>query len=294
MQLISAEQVLVAGATLGESPVWDHQHRVLWWVDIEQGILNRFDSLSMTNEQFKIGQRIGCVIIRQSRGLLLALQSGIAAFDDQTRLIRLLCNPELDMPENRFNDGKCDPEGRLWVGTMNLDPRNHTTGSLYSIDVRLHVRKHLSNIGVSNGIAWSSDGRTMYYIDSKAGSIDAFDYDGPVGNIGNRRIVYKVPEGLGRADGMAIDVDDNLWVACYGGWCVAKIDPRHGRLVAKISLPVANVTACAFGGDDLQDLYITTAKLGLDAVGSAQQPQAGSLFRARTDVAGAPANCFCG
>jgi sugar lactone lactonase YvrE len=294
MRLISAEQVLVAGAVLGESPIWDQQRRVLWWIDIEKGVLYRFDPSSVTNERFEIRQRIGCVAICQSGGLLLALQNGIAAFDDRHHLIRILCNPEHEMSGNRFNDGKCDPEGRFWVGTMSLNPRNHTTGSLYSIDGRFHVRKHLTNIGISNGIAWSSDGRTMYYIDSKAGSIDAFDYDGPGREIANRQLVYKVPQNLGCADGMAIDEDDKLWVAFYGGFCVAQIDPQHGTLLTKVSLPVANVSACAFGGDDLKDLYITTAKHGLDAMGLARQPQAGNLFRARMDIAGASGNYFRG
>jgi len=288
---ILARNILKTEATLGEGPWWDPAEKVLWWIDIEQGLVNRFDPNQGTNQKFKIGQRVGTVVRREGGGLMLALANGLATFDPNSELLEFLCDPEANLPDNRFNDGKCDPEGRFWAGTMNLDPANHTTGALYSLDGRQQVRKHLAEVGVSNGIVWSGDARTMYYVDSQTGTIDAFDYQRQSGDLSHRRAIFEVPADLGCADGMAIDAEDKLWVAFWGGWCVARIDPAGGQLLGRIELPVAHVTACAFGGEDLRDLYITTARHGLDRAAQAEQPQAGDLFVARTDVSGlAPFN----
>jgi len=169
---------------------------------------------------------------------------------------------------------------------MNLNPRQFNTGALYSLDRDGKVRKHCDEIGASNGIVWTADNRTMYYVDSMRPTIDAFDFDLAKGEISNRRPGYSVPPELGTADGMAIDQHDRLWVAFFGGWCVLCIDPREGEIVSQIELPVANVTACSFGGKDLDQLYITTAKLGLDEQQNSAQPHAGDLFVARPGVCG--------
>jgi len=256
-----AKNVLPSGTTLGEGPLWDPQDNVLWWVDIEQGLLNCFDPSQETNQKYELGQRVGAVVQREKGGLLLALANGFATFDPRSESLALLCDPEADLPNNRFNDGKCDPEGRFWAGTMNVDSLNLSSGALYSLDPQLRVRKHLSGVNVSNGIAWSSDAKTMYYIDSLSGSIEAFDYDRQSGDLSRRRPVFKVPEELGCSDGMTIDAEDKLWVAFWGGWCVSQIDPANGQQIAKVELPVAHVTSCAFGGADLRDLYITTADM---------------------------------
>lgn len=286
--------VLRAEAKVGEGPLWDFRSNVLWWVDIEAGKLNRFDPERRVNDVFEMGQRVGTVVLRASGGLLLATENGILAFDPQDGKFETVCDPEADLPENRFNDGKCDPAGRFWAGTMNLDPLNHSTGALYSFDADFCMRKHLTNVGVSNGIVWSQDAKRMYFIDSMIGTIDCFDYDVESGTICNRRPIFSMPSELGLADGMAIDAEDMLWVAFWGGWCVARIDPTTGSMLTKIELPAANVAACAFGGDDMQDLYITTARHGLSDTELSEQPEAGSLFLARPTVRGAEFAIFGG
>jgi len=162
----------------------------------------------------------------------------------------------------------------------------HTTSALYSLDGEGNVCKHSDEIGVSNGIVWTSDKRTMYYVDSMRPTIDAFDYDLDTGKVSCRRDVYSVPQELGTADGMAIDEQDRLWVAFFGGWCVLCIDPVEGEVISKIELSVANVTACSFGSKDMDELYITTAQLGLDEKQKSAQPLAGDLFVARPGVCG--------
>ena len=284
---LDAQPLLDWQATLGEGPLWDPERAVLWWVDIEAGHVHRYDPASAENKTFEIGQRVGTVVVRESGGLMLALQNGLASYDPDTGKLEIHGDPEADMPDNRFNDGKCDPEGRFWAGTMNfVDPRNHHTGSLYSLDLQGNVTKHLSDIGVSNGIVWSSDARTMFYVDSMARRVDAFDYDRQSGKITNRRSVFDVPEEMGGPDGMAIDTDDKLWVAFYRGSCVAQIDPQNGQVLTRINLPVRQVTACAFGGPNMDDLYITTARENLDEAAIAEQPLAGNLFHVRPGARG--------
>ena len=291
-QFSKARNLHGAQATLGEGPLWDERQQVLWWVDIEDGFVFRYDPATATNERFDVGQRVGTVVLGENGAVLLAVHNGFARFDLQSQKLDIISDPEADVPENRFNDGKCDPAGRFWAGTMNLDPENHTTGALYSLDGQFVVTKHLSNIGVSNGIVWSADADTMYYADSLSGVIDAFDYDLERGTISNRRVVFQVPKELGAADGMAIDSADRLWVAFWGGWCIGCVDPTSGSLLEKIEVPVAQPTACAFGGKDFRDLYITTARHALDEAARIEQAEAGDLFVARVEVPGVACHRF--
>lgn len=289
---LEAQPILSSCAILGEGPCWDAKRGVLWWVDIEAFHLHCFDPSIGNDRVFNIGQRVSLVVPRQRGDLLLGLHHGLASFDPDTESLRIVCDPEADLPENRFNDGKCDPAGRLWAGTMNLDPLRHRTGSLYSLEPPLFVKKHLTEVGVSNGLAWSADASTMYFIDTMNGTIDAFDFDLAAGCVSNRRVVFRVPSDLGGADGMTIDAEGNLWVAFWGGWCVAQIDPRSGMIICKVALPVSNVTSCAFAGDELDSLYITTARLGLSEAERGAQLLAGNLFVARPGVAGKPEPLF--
>ena len=286
MQKYQADVALASQASLGEGPLWDSEQQVLWWVQILEGLLHCYDPAARSNKTYDIGQMVGTVVLRARGGLILALHNGFAFFDPRTEALDMIADPEADQPENRFNDGKCDPAGRFWAGTMNLEPQQRTTGALYSLDAEGQVRKRLDQIGVSNGIVWTADSRTMYYVDSMRPTIDAFDFDLATGEISNRRSVYAVPRELGTADGMAIDEQDRLWVAFFGGGGVFCIDPTVGEIVAQIELPVSNVTACSFGGRDLDELYMTTAKLGLNEQQHSAQPQAGDLFVARPGVCG--------
>ena len=228
-----------------------------------------------------------------SRHLLVASGGDVIGFDPQTAVETSIATTDVDILTCRLNDGKCDQAGRYWVGSMSLESGDRGRGSLYSFDARGGVRKVLTNVTASNGMAWSSDGSTMYYIDSAIGTVDAFDYDAESGTIDNRRTTFDVPSALGIADGMTIDANDNLWVAMWGGGCVVCIDPERQTIIERLELPVRHVTSCTFGGPLLRQLYITTAQYGLSAAEKAQQPEAGHLFVAEPGVSGIVPAVFC-
>ncbi|WP_442485399.1 SMP-30/gluconolactonase/LRE family protein [Aeoliella sp. SH292] len=281
-----------AHATLGEGPVWDEREQVLWWVNIEPGELNRFDPSTGENEIFAIGQRVGCLALCQSDSrLLLGMENGVGLFDPATSELTTVCDPEPDQPRRRFNDGKCDAAGRFWGGTMDMD-RKPDSSTFYSIDAEYNVRTQLTEKGLSNGLAWSRDNRTMYWIDTRTNCVFQFDFDLQAGTIANQQVAFRVPDDMGRPDGMTIDIDDNLWVCLYMGSAVLHVDPREQKLLHRYELPVTNITCCTFGGQDLSTLYITTARQKLDDEELKKQPQAGDLFVLETDTKGKVANRF--
>lgn len=292
--MAKATLLLDAKATLGEGPIWDARENVLWWVDINECRLHRFDPATKNNTTYDIGQRVGTVVPRASGGLMLAVENGFASYDPAMQKLEIVADPEAHLPENRFNDGKCDPAGRFWAGTLELVEQNMQAGSLYCLYPNGRVERRVPDVGISNGIVWTSDRRTMYFIDSPTRRVDAFDYDDATGEIGNRRTAIALPEGIGYPDGMSIDSEGKLWVALWAGWGVARFDPITGELLAKIDVPASQVTACAFGGPELKDLYITTARRDLVGDALLDQPHAGGLFHIHLDVAGLPAMAYAG
>lgn len=283
--MTQAELILDAKVFLGEGPLWDVDQQALWWINIFAGELNCFEPASGENRQYQMGQPIGTVVLQESGGVAVALEHGFYSFDPQTGALTAIVDPEADQPDNRFNDGKVDPAGRFWAGTMET-AETQATGALYCLDGSGNCQLKESGVFISNGICWTSDQQTMYYIDSPTRTVSAYDYDVSSGEISGKRTAIEIPDGLGYPDGMSIDADDNLWIAMWSGWCVAKFDPRTGELLDKIELPVANVTACAFGGPELNELYITTARKGNSDEELEKQPHAGSLFHAKVDVTG--------
>lgn len=286
------ELCLEAHAVLAEGPLWDERSGVLYWVDIMGETVSRTDPLTGETETCPLGQPVGTVVLRERGGLLVAVRDGIAALDLETCKLTPVAAPEAHLPGNRFNDGKCDPAGRFWAGTMSFSG-DAGAGSLYRLDPDQTVHKMLDGVTISNGIVWSSDHKTMYYNDSRPGTVSAFDYDVATGEIQNRRILIEVEEGMGVPDGMAIDVEDKLWIAHYGGGCVRRWDPESGAILETIAIPTANVTACAFGGPDLDRLYITTAG-GHDHDRRLTEPHAGCLFVCQVDIQGQLAYRFAG
>lgn len=280
-------------AQVGEGAIWEPKKQVLYWLDILSSELYEYNPQTGENKSYNVGQHVGTVVPRTSGGLMLALRDGFASFDPNSGKITMIADPEANSPGNRFNDGKCDPAGRFWAGTMAYT--NQTTqGSLYRMDTDLSVHKLLGNIAISNGIVWSHDKKTMYYIDTLAYNVRAFDYDNETGDIANERVAVTVERGMGGPDGMAIDADGMLWVAHYGGSCVRRWDPSTGKVLDQIDLPCANITSCAFGGDDLATLYITSAAQQMSAEDLAKTPLAGSLFQANPGVKGAATFAFAG
>lgn len=282
-----------AHALVGEGALWDEQAQLLYWVDILSNMLYRYDPATGENQRWDVGEHVGTVVLRESGGVLLALHDGFAAFALESHQLTLIADPEADQPGNRFNDGKCDPAGRFWAGTMAYE--NQTTqGSLYRLDADLRVHKMVGDIGISNGIVWNEAADTMYYIDSMAYNVRAFDYDNATGDLANERVVIRVEKRMGLPDGMAIDAEGMLWVAHFGGSCVRRWNPQNGALLEQIDLPTAQITSCAFGGPDLDILYITSAANGYREADFAREPHAGGLFAAKPGVQGVPSFRFAG
>ncbi|CAN5327049.1 SMP-30/gluconolactonase/LRE family protein [soil metagenome] len=275
----------------GEGPVW--WEGALWHVDIEGHMVVRFDPASAETESWDVGERVGTVVPRAGGpGLVIAGDNGFAFFDPATGQKSPIADPEPDKkPDNRFNDGKCDPAGRFWAGTISLTKKSGTA-ALYRLDPDLAVHRILPDITTSNGIGWTADGRTLYYIDTPTKVIRAFAFDPQSGAVSDSRIAVDTAAlGIeGSPDGLAVDVEGCVWVAiCHGG-VVVRFDPRSGKEVGRVSVPCVETTACAFGGAGRRDLYITTGiKDGL------HEPLAGRLFVVRDiGVAGVPASAFAG
>ena len=275
----------IPGTHLGEGPVWDHRTQQLWWVDITPGLLHCFDPKTKENKSYSLGQMLGAAVPCQEGGFVLALQHGLGFFSPETGDLKIITDPEHDRPLNRFNDGKCDPAGRFWAGTMMITPPREAEGSLYCLDTDLRVEKKLSGIKISNGLAWTKDNSTFYYIDTLTQKLQAFEYDLRSGAISRGETVLKfLPEEF--PDGMCIDDQDNLWIAFYGSSKVSCYNPRTGRQLAQIDVPAERTTSCAFGGKELDTLYITSAAEKGDPLG-------GALFSLQPGVKGRPCNFFC-
>ena len=289
--LPEAELVLDAGAEVAEGPVWDADSGCLIWVDIDREAVHFFDPATGEDSVIPVGQSVGAVAARRSGGYVLALADGFGAVSvgGETTILAVV---EDEVPENRMNDGKCDPGGRFFAGTMRRD-FSGPEGTLYRLDPDLSVRTVLTDVWISNGLGWSPDGSRMYFIDSFAHRVDVFDYEVTTGTPTNRRTLVQVPAAEGNPDGMTVDTAGNLWVAFWGGWAARCFSP-DGKLLAELPLPVANVTSCAFGGPDMADLYVTTASLGLTGEEREAQSHAGGLFRISPPTGGLPPHDFAG
>lgn len=262
---------------LGEGPVWDAANERVLWVDILQGEVHQFYPRQNKHKVFNVGQMIGAIALRKSGGIVAALQNGFAIIDLDNDELQMIADPEAHLANNRFNDGKCDPAGRFWAGTMSI-PGQPGAGSLYVLDNDMSVSAKIKDVSCSNGLAWSNDKRTLYFIDTPTQQVAAYDYDVVSGTIRNKKIVIDIPVEEGYPDGMTIDTEGMLWIAFFDGWKVARWDPGTGKLLFRIPLPVAKITSCAFGGETFEDLYITSARTGLSEGELHDQPLAGSLF----------------
>lgn len=285
--------MLDARAQLGEGALWDARRGLLYWVDIEGFLVHVYDPATGKGRALPVHEHVGCVAPREGGGLVVALRRGLATLDPETGALELRAIPPGHVPEVRFNDGRTDPEGRLWAGTMDFSFRPGAA-SLWRLDRDWSLNLMLQGVTISNGLAWSLDASTLYYIDTPTRTVAAFDYDRARGTITGRRLAIEVPAAMGSPDGMTIDAEGRLWIAQWDGGSVGRWDPTSGRLLERISLPARRVTSCAFGGPGLEDLYVTTARTGLDPRSLAEEPLAGGLFRVRPGVAGVPSVPFAG
>lgn len=283
---LTASLELETKALLGEGAIWHPVENRLYWIDIEGKHLHIYDPETKKNQSFDVGARIGTVVPVQTGGVLIALQTGIYKMDLKSGRKDFITNP---LPDSalRFNDGKCDPSGRFWVGSLALDSRKKGA-SLYRLDLNKQSHTVLNNVTISNGIVWTADRKTMYYVDTPTRMVQAFDYDDNSGTITNRRVAIKIPDGMGAPDGMTIDAEGKLWIALWGGFAVGRFDPQTGELLQKISVPAPNVSSCAFGGKNLDVLYITTARAWVNPEKLIEFPLTGSLFSVKPGVKGLP------
>lgn len=293
MAKVEVRCVVEAGCILGEGPVWDERTGRLWWVDIKAPAIHRFNPAKRAHDRWAAPEPVGALAIRRDGGLLLALRSGFAFYDPDHGRMAHLASPEADVPGNRMNDGKCDVLGRFWVGTMD-DAVIEPTGHLYRLDPDHRVTRFEAGFVVTNGMAWSRDGRRLYFTDTVAGAIWAYDFDMGEGRPGARRLFAQVPEADGRPDGACVDAEDHLWSAHWGGSRVTRYRP-DGSIDRVVEIPAPQVTSCCFGGSGLDVLYVTTAHQGMDAAQRAAHPRSGDLFAVKgLGVRGVPMPRFAG
>lgn len=290
VRVLQAEVVVVAAAELGEGPGWDAERGRLIWVDILGGrVHEHLPGDPAADRSWPVGEHVGAAVPTPGPELLVALPDGISvlASDGGVTPLRQV---EADRPDNRMNDAKCDPQGRLWAGTM---PYVSTPGAaaLYRMDTDGTVTRALGGISLSNGMGWSADGGTMYHIDSPTQRVDQFDFDPRTGCIRRRRVAVSIDPADGLPDGMTVDDEGYLWVALFGGGQVRRYAP-DGRLDTVVRCPASQVTACAFGGRDRDVLYVTCGTYALDEEARAAQPYAGALLAVRPGVTGPPATPF--
>ena len=290
--MLSAELEFNTKALLGEGAFWNYKTQELYWVDIEGKKLNIYDPLSKINRSIPMPSLIGTVVPYKENEAIVALIDGVYKVNLQTEEVTVLSDVESNMPENRFNDGKCDPNGNLWVGSMYFE-QNRPNASVYRINEQGETLKMIDSVTISNGIVWTKDAKTMYYIDTPSANIIAYDFDPLTSSISNKRVAVKVSEEDGYPDGMAIDENDMLWVGMWNGNAIAHFNPKTGELIDKIKVPAHNVTSCAFGGKNLDILYITTSSLDMTADEQKTYPLAGSIFKAKPGVKGVE-SCFFG
>jgi sugar lactone lactonase YvrE len=277
---MQTQLILDAKATLGEGPAWDSKTQTLYWLDIfEKRIYAGARILA------KLDDFIGCLAPRKNGNLLVGKRFSFADLEPATAQVTVLASVS-EPPQNRFNDGKCDPAGRFLAGSMDMNEKD-PTGALYSFDGK-NVTCLLNGVTISNGLAWSVDHKTFYYIDTPTREVKAFDYDIVNGQIANPRVAFTVPESLGWPDGMTSDTEGNLWIAMWGGAQVTRWNPNSGKLLEQIPAPALQTSSCVFGGRDMNELYVTSARVGMNESDLKKYPLSGGLFKVITNVEGMP------
>ncbi len=283
MGFMRAEVYKLSSNTLGEGPVWDHRSEELLWVDIdEQKLYILKKSKELEIHEFE--EKIGFACPASNGNYIIGLANGIYEYNRQTRSAALLHHPETDKTNNRWNDGKCCPDGALWGGTMSQDEKLNQ-GALYQLSTHKKLTKVLGKVSISNGLAWHKDLNKMYYIDSPTQTIQVFDYK-PGCEVITKSHEFATDKSLGYPDGMSIDEDGMLWVAQWDGYCIARYHPGTGQMITKIDVPAPRVTSCCFGGKDLSRLFITTARTRLSSEALEKYPLSGSVFVADTNTKG--------
>jgi len=285
MDRFSQPQLVVPPhAQLAEGPCWDAEREQLLWVDILAGVVHRLDRFGHAHAH-EIRRPVSAVIPTDGDRVVVCRQGDLALLDLGTEEIEAITPLEAGRAEIRTNDAKCDGAGRLWVGTTTFD-HVREAGTLYRVAGRAAPVPMVGRLACSNGIGWSPDGKTMYFVDSMTHAVDKFWFDGVHGEISDRRCFVRIEESDGMPDGLCVDVEGSVWVALWGGSCVRRYQ-SDGRLSGEVPLPVSRVTSCCFGGPSWTDLYITTAQAP-----ESSESLGGAVFRVRPGVAGLPTSVF--
>jgi sugar lactone lactonase YvrE len=282
---MKAENIAKVCNVIGEGPRWNAAEQRLYWVDfIENQNIHSWQPATQELLTYRTEAPVTALGFRRTGGLIVATRGQIATFNLATKTLSAFTTVD-DRPSMRLNDGAVDANGRFWVGSMNSEKPEEPHGSLYRFDSDGTVHMMDSGFTVSNGLGWSPDQRTFYFIDTHRRVIYAYGYSAATGSISNRRVFAKTVEADGFPDGLAVDSEGHVLVAFWGGWKIIRYDP-DGKQEREIRFPVANPTACAFGGRDRDELYVTTARLALTKEELAEQPMAGDLFRVRMNIQG--------
>jgi sugar lactone lactonase YvrE len=274
---------------LGEGPYWHAERKSCFWVDIEGKKLFEYNWIEKTVQCRELDYRITLVVQDKNDHLILGLEGGVARFNLDYETLTWLIDVEKDYPKHRCNDGKVDSKGRLWLGTLHMD-FHEGAGSLYSLDENLLLKKKQDKFTIANGLSWSPANTRMYFIDSPTNKVQSFIFDGSSGNIVFEKDVIHIPKEMGAPDGMAIDEEGMLWIAHWGGFGVYRWNPIDGKLIGILKVPVPNVSSCAFAGENLDHLIITTARQDLSEEELKKYPESGDLFCAKVSVKGMSMN----
>lgn len=288
-----ARCVVDAKAALGETPVWNAAEGRLYWIDCPAGVIHCYDPANGKDVilPVKVKGYLGSISLRAKGGLLLLAGKALWALDAGSTMPRRLAGVEEDMADNLVNDGKCDPAGRFWFGTMHAGV-SETTGALYHYD-GTEVIKTDQGFACSNGMGWSPDGKTLYFVDMIPGRVLAYDYDVTSGMASNRRTLFSIPGNEGMPDGLCVDSEGGIWVAHWDGWCISRWSPE-GRHLSRLEVPVQRPTCPIFAGPELSTLYLTSSAADLPAESLARGPQSGGLFALDVDASGIPVAAFAG
>lgn len=282
MSQSSLKNVLTARARLGECPLWDADRQQLFWVDVYNHRVHQFDPATGQDRYFDVGDVVSAIVLTDGEPLLLALGNRLALLDLSTGELETLHQEDFPHPETRFNDGKCDPQGRFWIGSV-----SEATGQamLYRYDPDGSWQVMEQGLTISNGLGWSPDGSTFYLTDSALHQIYAYHFEATTGTIHHRRTLIDLSSEAVEPDGLTIDQQGNLWSALWNGWCVVCFSPT-GQERLRMILPVQRPTSLTFGGSDLTDLYITSASVGLSQQEIQKGFYAGDLFRVAVPAIG--------
>lgn len=285
------EIALAENAKLAECPRWHAASQKLYWIDINSFQLHRLDPATGMDEFLQFEEEIGCFAFRSQGGFILAMRSGYYLLDEWNTELKPVCDPEADLPNTRFNDGRCDAKGRLFAGSY-YPPKDYDGANLWCLDGSFTVTKVADDLLTTNGIAFSPDNSVFYYADTPKHLIYKCDYDLTTGAVSNRAVFREFERGNGRPDGASVDVEGYYWSALYEGGRIVRISPE-GEIVQEITVPASCPTMCAFGGEDMKTLFITSAG-GRPEEEKSKFPNNGDLFKVRVDVAGLPEYDFAG